>query len=595
MGESMLGKIRSDCRNTVVVALLVLLISACTAGHDTSNDNSGNNSSSTTTGPTTSSATRVDLIASSPTLDSSAIKDSGGVTLTAIVRDANNNGVPSPQVSFQASSGRIVAGSSNSAGTATAMLYNDPDRADRDIAVTATLGGLSDSQTISATGTTLSLTGPASVAPGDRATFQVLLRGSDGQPIARAPVKVSPAASITPLNGTLDTDASGEVRFAFSSDQRQTVDVTAKARGASATKSISVDGNGLAFVGTVESAEVGHEIPLSVHDLNENGQPIAGQTISFSASRGQLSAPSATTDNSGIANIQLTATVAGDVNVIASTDNGQQTAQRVRFTAANPATLVLNASPTTLAPRDTSQITAALFDKYGNPVTGRDVDFRLAASSPGSLSEARVTTDDSGIASTTYTAGPTSTSDDIKVTASAVDDATVLDTATLRVAGKPLAITLGTGGAPKLSSDGTTYSTPYAVLVTDAAGNPVSSADLQLRVRALSYQAANQEQPLCLNEDTNNDGILEPSEDRNKDGRLEPGQVASVPSAPSLDDSGTARFDVTYLSRYANLVKVRLTATANVAGSQNSQAIDFDLKGTSSSDADPFPAPCSAG
>jgi Bacterial Ig-like domain (group 1) len=78
---------------------------------------------------TTVTATSLELLVSSPQLDSDGVEQ---VTLTALVRDANNNFVTGAPVTFAADSGgiQVTAGNTDASGKATALLGNSrrPDQ-----------------------------------------------------------------------------------------------------------------------------------------------------------------------------------------------------------------------------------------------------------------------------------------------------------------------------------------------------------------------------------------------------------------------------------------------------------------------------------
>ncbi len=142
----------------------------------------------------------------------------------------------------------------------------------------------------------------------------------------------------------------------------------------------------------------------------------------------------------------------------------------------------------------------------------------------------------------------------------------VTATVTLTVAQRPLFVVLGTGDVVNTPTS-TQYALPYSVLVTDADGNPVAGAIVDLSVLPTHYHKGFYDKvsdvnhncgwqkvltsPACENEDRNQNGLLDPGEDFNNNGRVDPGNVATAsPSTVTTDTSGFAFFNVVYAKQY---------------------------------------------
>ncbi|WP_148045521.1 Ig-like domain-containing protein [Salinisphaera orenii] len=573
-----------------VFILLVLTLAGC-GGSTSGGDDDGDSESGDGENPNGNTATQIDLIASSTSLPSAAIQSENGVDLTALLRDANNNSVVEPDVAFSSDAGRLET---ESAGTesATAVLFNDPDHANRTITVQAEADGIRDEIRVDVTGTELTLEGPDAIARGESATFTTRLSDSSGDPITAATIDVDTDPTAQVSASTMDTNSAGEATFTVSEQEAGRNTIRVSSRGAEIEKQITVGGKGLSFSQADEeddSPTVGDTEQITVVYSGNNG-PIADSDITFTASRGTLGHDVVTTDSQGEATTQIQSNVAGATNVTASVD-GKRASRIIRFMAAEPATLVLNAASATITGNSTTNLTATARDGFSNPVANETINFRLGEDSAGTLSSSQTRTDTSGTARVVYTAPPSSVSEPVEIVSSVATDETLEDSTTITVAGEALSIRLGTGGPAELASDGTTYDAPYAALISDAAGNPVSDATLRLNVRAIAYRANDSPDTGCRTEDENNNGVLDPREDRNDNETLDPGQVVTVPSSPELDGSGVARFDITYLSRFAERVKVRLTATADSAGSEGDESLEFDLEGSPSGD-NPFEYDC---
>ncbi len=101
----------------------------------------------------TSSASTIDLLVSSAQMNSDGVNS---ITLTALVRDANNNFVSGQEVTFAADSGgiQVTNGITDESGSATAELSTAGNPANRIIRVTATAGTLTAGNSVEVSGTT---------------------------------------------------------------------------------------------------------------------------------------------------------------------------------------------------------------------------------------------------------------------------------------------------------------------------------------------------------------------------------------------------------------------------------------------------------
>lgn len=151
------------------------------------------------------------------------------------------------------------------------------------------------------------------------------------------------------------------------------------------------------------------------------------------------------------------------------------------------------------------------------------------------------------------------------------------------------------------------YQAPFVVQVTDSNGNPASATKITITLRPLQYFKG-QYQPndvdgdgnddqwspvysaVCAAEDANNNGILEAGEDINGNSALEPTNPATIAPHPSetptvaagtgkltTDSSGFGYFVVTYPTSEAKWVNLRLTASAEVSGTESAETYDFNL------------------
>jgi hypothetical protein len=167
--------------------------------------------------------------------------------------------------------------------------------------------------------------------------------------------------------------------------------------------------------GSPQSTPVGTALPIQLQaTLLDSANPVSGATVTFSvqspgAARAVLSAPTATTDGSGVARVTATANQSpGSYTVTASYDV-VSTSFALTNTVGPPAILTTVSGTPQSAPVGTAFANALkvkLTDSAGNPASGVNVTFTVpAAGATAVLSSGTVQTDASGVASVTATAG----------------------------------------------------------------------------------------------------------------------------------------------------------------------------------------------
>jgi hypothetical protein len=524
-------------------------------------------------------------------------------TITALVRDASNRAVSGAAVDFTASSGilTVTQGTTDATGAATATLSAANDPTNRNVTITASVGPSTATIVVPVVGTTLTLTGPASLVLGSTGTFSVTLADSGKNPITATTVTlVSTGNTVTPA--TIMTDSSGTGSFQVKATKAGSDTVTASALGQSASQGLSVSNQSFAFTTPTEGVLAPLNTPLTVTiHWTSSGVAVAGQTVSFSSTRGTLSAATAVTDPSGNATVTVSATTAGP-GIIAASATGVSAQRDVTFIATTPTQIDVQASPATIATSGQSTITAIVRDAAGNLVDNQTIAFQLTDITGGSLSVATVVTDSSGIAQTVYTASNTpSTSNGVTVKATV--QATGLNkSATLTVGGQTVFLSLGTGRVIGENADKTQFQMPWVVQAVDSSGNPVNNVTITLAIHSssaphLAYGKGSYEVcgsswvqynttascpangPLfCANEDLLLTGVFEVAEDTNGNGKLDPGDVAvATPGSVTTATDGSATFLVEYPEDHAFWVQATLTATATVQGTQSSTDAIFVL------------------
>jgi len=617
----------------ISIVAAALTLAGC--GGDQASSFAAQSTSSSGASSTLSTVASIALVTNMPQIPSNG---STPATITAIAKNANNAVVSGVPVVFATSSGVIAPtatatgtdvtpGTTDTTGAAAASLSTPGDPTNRDITVTAAVGNISATVVVAVVGTSISLTGPASLILGSTGTFNASLTDSAGDGISGNAVTVASASGNTLSASSLTTDSTGHATFTLTASKAGTDTVSAKALGLTASQSLNVSSQSFAFTVPSSGANIALNASQNLTVVWTNaGAPMSGSTVTFSTTRGlfanNATTTTATTDSTGTAGtvaapVTVSSATAGPA-VITASGSGVTAQLQVNFVATVPSQIDIQASPDTVETSGQSTITAIVRDAQDNLVEGQTVDFQLTDKTGGSLSLGTAVTNSQGVAQTVYTATSTaSSSNGVSVTAT-VQSTAIQDTVTLTVGGQTVFLSLGTGSTISENAAKTQFSVPFVVQALDSAGNPVPGATVTLTIASLpptgaptpagpdfnspdSYAAYRKgywftgTDPIssavctitgwcqlvnaeCLNEDTLGNGIYESSEDVNGNGKLDPGNVAVVsPGSVTTDNTGSASINVTYPEDHALWVQVLLTATSSVTGTQASTTSKFWL------------------
>jgi hypothetical protein len=548
----------------------------------------GGGSPGGTSGATPAVVSSIEILTSATSLASA---DTTGVTVTAVVKDASNNTLPSQAITFSASSGTLSSAGATTGtdGRATAVIKAGSDRSNREITLTVKASGITKTAILPVTGTTLTASGAASVLSGATGNFAVSVRDSAGAAIAGQPVTVSSALNntVTLANGGV-TDANGGVAFTYKAGNAGLDTVTIRGAGASQILNVTVSNVNFAFTSPSADAEISVDTQQAVVVRYVSaGQGVAGKTVAFSTTRGSVNPAQAVTDVNGNATTQLTSQAVGSAIVSASVDANVVTTLPVSFISRIPSTLVLQSSSAAVAPNAAGstvnqvELRATVRDAAGNPVKGQAVFFTAVKDlSGGRIKTGTAITDSNGLATDVFVAGAVSTATNGVQIRAAVANSSISSDVNITVNGQALFITIAANNTiEKLS---TQYRKTFSVQVSDSNGSPVANQSLTVSVWPslyykgnMSYNAADSiwvpvRTATCDNEDKNRNGILDGGEDLNVDGVLTPGQPGLVsPGTVTTNSSGNVEFQVTYGQQYAYWVDFDLTAKATVAGTES--------------------------
>ena len=574
----------------LMLSLAIVTVVGCSSDAGFSTSDSADDTTSVT-------VASIVLLASSPQLGSSGTTP---VTITAIVKDSGNLVTEDIPVVFSADSGSLQPENpavTDAAGMVTATLTPGGDYTNRTISVSALAGSISQTTTVDVAGTSISISGENTVTLGDTAQLIIALTDSDGDPIGGKTITITSDDGNDLSDSSPVTDANGQVQITVDADIADTDTISATAQGVTATHVLIISGDQFQITTPAADAEINLGAVQNVTARwGISGTPQVGQTINFSSTRGTLSANSAVTNASGDATVTVSSTNAGPATITAYVTSGPSTSKTVEFVATTADSIELQANPVTIGPNDGSQaftqqstITATVRDANNNLVKGKVIRFSITQdNSAGSLTTATATTNSLGKATTTYESSAATTAlDGVTISAEVQDTPAVTTTVSLTVARSELFVILGTGNKIVLLTN-TQYNKEYVVLVTDATGNAVVGAEVSLAINPIFYYKGTRvwsgtswartiSAGPCVNEDTNENGILDAGEDANDNDKLDPGNVVSAPATVTTGADGSNEFDLTYAKDFAEWVNVKLTASDEVSGTEATHTVTFDL------------------
>lgn len=512
--------------------LLVSLLAACGGSGDAGSSLYGGGSGGT---GTTVTAASLLLTVSKTTLDNTG---SGSVTVTATALDASQNAVPGATVKLSADNDGVLSGVSGAttgtAGTVTASLGIGASQANRIITVTATSGAIAKAVTVQVSGTTITATlVPAVVAPGAAGEVQYQVVDSTGNPMVNQAVQVV-AAGLTPAEASGVTNSNGKYTFSYTAPTATgSYSITTTVAGVPDTKSISVQPTSTVpnVTATIGAASV--SATPSVVAVN-----LAGSTSNQSVVRALFK----TSGNQPIPNVRVRFDLNGDVNAVGGTFSA---GAGILYADAN------GVVTTSYIPGVRSSPT--------NGVTVRAC-YGVSDTDPN------------------------------------LTNCTTSTKVTLTVASEPLGVSIGTNAVIIVKP--LTYVKQFVVTVADSAGNPKAGVTLATSVDLSNYRkgfyavgtgtsAAWQktQTAICVNEDTDRNGVLDAGEDTNLDGQLWPrkpdvlislldaggNQVTTTTTATD----GTALLQIEYAQNHGSWVDALITVVASGVGGSEGRANYF--------------------
>jgi len=537
------------------------------------------------------------------------------VELSALVRDRNNILMKNVKVQFSADNDselEVVSEMTGNDGVAKANLSSKTNFNLRTIKVTATAGGENKTSEVDVkvVGTNISIVGPNAVVLAGNAQFTISLLDSTGKGIQNTVVELSSSLKNSfNLTSPVTDAATGRAVVTYTATNGGTDLITATALGVSTTYSVVIDPDSFAFepanATAIQEIPLNTATPVSVKWLRNNS-PLVGSDVMFTTTRGVIAATADTltdkvvatkpTDAAGVAEVFIRSDFAGFTNVGASsTVNGSQisASKMVEYIATAPSVskgIEVQVFPAQLGPGEKATVQAVMRDDNDNPIKNQLVAFSLSNSAGGQLNPSTGITNSQGVATTEFTAdansggsGTPNTPESLRINATLTTNADIKGDTGVVVGRRTLFFRFGSGNViAKIEPN--LYSMPFAIIVTDAAGNPIPNQQLNVSVTPTRYhKGVFLKRPLigafvsweaessinCESEDVDRDGVLDLGEDFNADKQLTPGNVATVTRTVTADADGIAQINLVYPREYARWVTVDMTVTSNAAGTEN--------------------------
>lgn len=497
----------------ITLLMLALTLTACGGGGGDAGTSAFGNGSAPKTAD-------VVLTVSSAQLSNAG---SANVSVVATAVDEARNTLAAVPITLSADNGAVlsaVTGSTTGAtGTISATLAAGDDRSNRTITVTAVSGSITKTKTVQVTGTKITSTlAPAVVSPGGTGKVQYLVVDQAGSAMPNQAVQIV-AVGLTPAEVTGSTGPNGDFVFKYTAPAATgSYSVVANIGGQTDLRSVLVQPTS-----TVPPVTA----PILSASISANPSVVAVNLAGTSGNRTEIRALFLAANNKPIPNVRATFDLNGDPSSIGGmfttgTDTLLSDANGVVTTAYVPGT---RSSPT-------NGVSVRVC--YGT----NDIDPNLL-------------------------------------------NCTTSQIVTLTVVAEPLGVAIGTNGLIIVKA--LTYVKQFVISVSDAAGvakadvNLVASVDLPNYRKGFyalvsgKWVKAGGDAAVCLNEDSNRNGVLETGEDKNGDGQLwprKPDVIVSLLQSKTGAD-GTAILQIEYAQDHASWVDAMITVSASgVSGSE---------------------------
>ncbi|MFG6656629.1 beta strand repeat-containing protein, partial [Scandinavium sp. M-37] len=436
--------------------------------------------------------------------------DNNSVQLT--VTDANGNPLSGQTVSFTADNGATIAATADtgSDGTLTLPITSKVAGSSK---ITASINGSSQSVTVTFRADTATATVSALTVDGDNAlangtatnSVKAGVQDAQGNPVPDMTVTFSADNGAT-MAATGVTGPDGTVTVSLTNVTAGVSHVTATVNGNSQSVSVTfVADNGTAQIVAGSMTVTKDNAPANGTDNNSvqltvtdaNGNPLSGQTVSFTADNGATIAATADTGSDGTLTLPITSKIAGSSKITASI-NGSSQGVTVTFHAdaatATVSALTVDGDNALANGTATNSVKAMVQDAQGNPVPDMTVTF--SADNGATIAATGVTGPDGTVtvSLTNVTAGVSNVTATVNGNSQSVSVTFVADASTAQIVAGSMTVTKD--NAPANGTDNNSVQ----LTVTDANGNPLSG-------QTVSFTADNGA-TIAATADTGPDGTL---------------------------------------------------------------------------------------
>lgn len=410
------------------------------------------------------------------------------------VTDASGNPLAGQNVYFTASNGARIASSGITGNDGILQLILTSTTAGIST-VTASVNGSSQSVDLtfipdSSTAQIKTLTVKTDNAAADgnaQNEIQISVTDANNNPLAGQIVNFT-ATGGTLISTSGKTNADGTLSMGITSQTAGNSTVTASVNGKSQNVTLTfvadnstaeiASGNMTVMINNAKADNTAINV-VRVAVTDAHGNPLAGQTVYFSADNGAVIAAHGTTNTAGVIEQSITSTRAGDSHITA-TVNGSLQSATVTFTADGDSAHIAAGSFTATINNAVAngsaanQVQATVVDDHDNPVSGALVSF---SATNGATIDAQGRTDASGHVSaslTSLTAGGSSVTATVNGGTQRVDVTFIADRSTATVRADDLTVITDNALANGLAAN------QVQVRVTDANDNPVGGQDVDV-------------------------------------------------------------------------------------------------------------------
>lgn len=352
----------------------------------------------------TSPAAKIDVSTSNTTLGDGE----SSITVTAIVKDANNVGLPNTALTWGATAGSLTgaASTTDSDGKAVAT-FSATDRSAATATISARSGSAQGSAVVNLQGTrTVVVTSSAPAVGTDGGTVTVSAVVKDPSNVAIAGASVAWSADVGSLTNQVSvTNAQGVATATFSPGAtvvKPAATVTASSAGNSSSVSIQI-------TPTTTSVELlaaqpsigtgGDQVLISAFVKDANNIAKVGAPVTWSVDKGRISNPSVLTDGNGVARATLDA--GSDKSNRTAVVSAVSGAARQTLNVPIVNTKLTYSGPTTTTVGSVAKLTFTAADSKQVVIPGATLSI---TSTLGNTIAATATTDSAGQVSLDYTA-----------------------------------------------------------------------------------------------------------------------------------------------------------------------------------------------